>query len=44
MEVAVERAEGLPATINSFVYFTVQQEDFFTEPERGSSPYWNFKQ
>lgn len=28
--------------MNAFVYFTVQNEDFFTEPERGPTPMWDF--
>lgn len=40
--ISVERAEGLPAEIKAFVYFTVQNEDFFSEPEKGPSPLWDF--
>lgn len=44
LEIYVERAEGLPVGINAFVFFNVQDEDFFTEPDRGPNPVWNFKQ
>lgn len=28
--------------MNAFVYFTIQNEDFFTEPERGPIPTWDY--
>ena len=42
LNVSIERAEGLTRNINAFVYFSVQNEDFFTEPERGPAPFWDF--
>ena len=42
LNIVIERAQGLLKNINAFVYFSVQNEDFFTEPERGPSPYWDF--
>ena len=42
MSIIVERAEGLPTDIKAFVYFSIQNEDFFTEPERGPTPMWDF--
>lgn len=40
--ITVERAEGLISSGNTFVYFSIQNEDFFTEPCEGSSPFWDY--
>jgi hypothetical protein len=37
------KAFGLSSGSSSFVYFTLQGEDYFTEAVRGSSPEWNYK-
>ena len=44
LQISIEKAEGLPVGIHAFAYFNVQQEDFFTDPERGPTPIWNYKQ
>lgn len=40
--ITIERAEGLKSSGNTFVYFTIQNEDFFTEPCEGNSPFWDY--
>ena len=42
MRISIDRGEGFSKNVNAFVYFNIQNEDFFTEPERGPSPFWDF--
>ena len=40
---SIKKGLGLPIGSNSFVYFTLQGDDFFTEAVRGSQPEWGFE-
>ena len=42
LAITIEKAEGLFSGGNTFVYFNIQNEDFFTEPQMGSSPFWDY--
>lgn len=33
----------MPPSSSTFIYFTLEGEDFFTDAVRGSSPEWNYK-
>ena len=43
LEVKILKAINLPSSSPHFVHFSLQGDDYNTEPIRGSSPEWNFK-
>lgn len=40
--ITVERADALNNVGSTFVYFRIQNDDFFTEPCEGRSPFWDY--
>lgn len=44
LSITINRAINLNSNCNAFVYFTIQNEDYFTEPAKGPSPLWDYHQ
>jgi len=44
LSITITRATNLHSNCNAFVYFSLQNEDYFTEPAKGPSPLWDYHQ
>lgn len=42
LSIIIERALNLPNEISAFVYYSIQHQDCFSDPEKGPAPMWDF--
>ena len=42
LSLTIERGLNFSPNINAFVYFNLDNEDYFSEPQRGPNPLWDY--